>query len=137
MPAIRPLLKPYSEIVKTAAKLFNMSELDAEIEMDARLRKLKIPKIAVVAYINWASHNALSYKEIAEAMGIPKGTVKVHLWHIKRKWKHLFSFGPRPPRLRPDSGWCWGSKGINMDWINAETKRLGVRGMGPMKHLEK
>ena len=127
----KPLLKPYSEIIKTASKLFKTSELDAEIELDAKLRELKIPKIAVVVYVNWASHNALSYKEVAKATGLTKIMVQSCLQILRKRFPWLFNFGARP-RLSMDR--LLGS-GINMDWIDAETRRLGVRGMGPMKHL--
>jgi len=90
---IKPLIKPYSEIVKTAARLFNISELDAEIEMDARLRELNIPKIAVVIYVNWASHNVLTIKEIAEEIGLTEAEGRQHLRTIKRRWEHLFTLG--------------------------------------------
>ena len=83
-------LKSYSEIVKTAAKMFNIYELDAEIELDARLRVLKIPKIAVVLYANWAANSVLTYNELAEATGLTSGKVKTHLRTIKRKFPHLF-----------------------------------------------
>ena len=120
MSMIKPLIKPYSEIVKTAARLFNISELDAEIEMDARLRKLKIPKIAVVIYVNWASHNALTAKEIAEEMGLTEAEVRLHLQTIKRKWKYLFYFGPRP-RLAINFS---DAAIIDIAWIDKELERL-------------
>ena len=88
-----PLIKSYLETVKTAARLFNISELDAEIEMDRRLRKLGIPKIAVVLYINWASWNVLTHQELAEALGLSVTTVRSHLQTIKRRFKHLFTSG--------------------------------------------
>jgi len=87
---MRPRLKPYSEIVKTAAELFNMNGLDAELEMDAKLRKLKLPKIAVVLYVNFASHNVLTYPELAEETGLTIAAVKVHLQTVRRKFPYLF-----------------------------------------------
>jgi len=87
---MRPKLKPYSEIVKTAAELFNMNGLDAELEMDARLRKLAIPKIAVVLYVNWAGWNVLTYPELAEETGLTITAIKVHLQTVKRKFPYLF-----------------------------------------------
>ena len=102
---IKPKLKPYSEIVETAARMIKDEEtipsedsreltevdiLDTEIEMNVRLRELKISKIAVVLYVNFASHNVLTYSELAEETGLTVAAVKVHLQTIKRKFPHLF-----------------------------------------------
>ena len=102
---IKPRLKPYSEIVETAARMVVGEEtvpgedlreiteddvLDAEIEMSTRLKELKLPKIAVVVYVNYASHNVLSYSELAEATGLTEAAIKVHLQTVKRRFPHLF-----------------------------------------------
>ena len=87
---MKPRIKPYSQTVETAAQLMNMSIFEAELELDARLRKLGIPKIAVTLYTNWASHNVLTHSELAEALGLSIATVRNHLRKIKRKFPHLF-----------------------------------------------
>jgi hypothetical protein len=108
-------------IVQTAAKLFNMDELEAEIELGKRLRLLKIPKDAVVIYVNWASHNALTYRKIGELIGVRLETIHNLMKLLKRRFPHLFYFGAQP--FNRGFGGV-GHKFLNMDWIDAETKRL-------------
>jgi len=114
---MKPRIKPYSQIVETAAELMDMPVFEAELEMDSRLRKLAIPKIAVTIYVNWASHNALTHQDLAEALGLTVTTVRSHLNKIKRKFPWLFYFGPHPQNVR-------GCGHIDMNWIEAETRRL-------------
>ena len=90
---MEPRIKTYSQIVETAAQLMDMPVLDAEFEMDAKLRELKIPKIAVVLYVNWADWNVLTYLQLAEATGLTLTAVRSHLQTIKRRFKHLFTLG--------------------------------------------
>lgn len=85
-----PRIKPYSEIVETAAWLLRMSVLDTEMEMGVRLRRLGIPKTAIVLYVNWASHNVLTHSELAEELQLTVTTVRSHLRKIKKKFPHLF-----------------------------------------------
>jgi len=94
---MKPKLKPYSEIVETAAELYSMNGLDAEFEMDARLRELKLPKIAVVIYVNFASHNVLTYSELAEETGLTETMVRSHLQVVRHRFPHLF-LGATPTR---------------------------------------
>ena len=93
-----PRIKSYSEIVKTVAQMFNMDELDAEVEMGVRLRALGIPKIGVTIYVNWADWNVLTHSELAEALGLSVTTVRSHLNKIKRKFPWLFS-SDRIPKM--------------------------------------
>jgi len=103
--SIKPRLKPYSEIIETAARMIKDEEtmpgedsrelteidiLDVGIEMDARLRELKLSKTAVVLYVNFASHNVLTYSELAEEIGLTEAAIKTHLQTVKRKFPHLF-----------------------------------------------
>ena len=88
-----PRIKPYSQIVETAAMLFDMPVFEAEEEMEERLEALRIPKVAITIYVNWASHNTLTHQELAEALGLPKTVVRSHLQTIKRRFKHLFTLG--------------------------------------------
>jgi len=90
---MKPRIKSYSQIVETAAQLMNMSILDAEIEMDVRLRRLKIPKVAVILYVNWADWNVLTYDQLAKATGLTTTAVRSHLQTIKRRFRHLFTSG--------------------------------------------
>lgn len=95
-----PKLKPYSEIVKTAAKLFDVDELNVEAELDMRLKRLKISKTMVVIYVNWADWNTLTYSQIAEATGLTTLVVKNSLQKLRRRFKHLFNFGTHPDACR-------------------------------------
>ena len=105
-------LKSYSEIVETAARIIKDEEtipgensrelteidiLDTEIEMNARLRELKIPKIAVVLYVNFASHNVLTYTELAEETGLTETMVRSHLQVVRHRFPYLF-LGAAPPK---------------------------------------
>ena len=87
---MKPLIKPYSETVKTAAQLMDMPVFEAEEEMEERLEELRIPKISVTIYVNWASWNALTHQELAKAFGLTVTTVRSHINKIKRKFPHLF-----------------------------------------------
>lgn len=92
----KPVLKSYKEIVKTAARLFNISELDAEIEMDKRLRALKIPKIAIVLYVNWANCLVPTYDQLAAATNLTVVAVTSYFRIIRRRFPYLF-LGATPP----------------------------------------
>ena len=111
---MKPRLKPYSEIIETAARMIKNEEtmpgegsrelteidiLDVGIEMDARLRELKLSKTAVVLYVNFASHNVLTYSELAEEIGLTEAAIKTHLQTVKRKFPHLF-LGATPTSKR-------------------------------------
>ena len=85
-----PIIKSYLTIVFDAASLFGITVLEAEIEMDRRLRFLNIPKEAVVAYVNWSDHNTLTIKELAKAMNRSVSTIKSHLRTIRNEWPQLF-----------------------------------------------
>ena len=93
---MKPRIKPYSQTVETAAELLGIPVFEAEMEMDARLRKLGIPKASVMLYVNWASHNALTHTELAEALGLTVTTVRSQISKIKRKFPHLFLWPPVP-----------------------------------------
>lgn len=123
MLAIKPLLKPYSEIVETASRLMGISMPEAEMEMNARLRKLKISKMTVVIYVNWASHNTLSCKEVAKATGLTKTLVRSHLQVLRKKFPWLFSFGPRPCH----GAWKRGRKKQNMTLEDAEDMDIRIK----------
>ena len=133
---IKPRLKPYSEIVETLARMTKDEEtnpnyeseeiteddiLDARFELDARLKDLNIPKIAVVIYVNWASHNVLTYSEIAEETKLTIHEIKIHLQTIKRRFPHLFLWGPHPPNKGTGIRGCGQ---IDADWIESEERRL-------------
>ena len=90
---MKPLIKPYSAIVETAAELMGISMSDAEFEMDTRLREMAIPKISVLLYVNWADWNVLTHQELAEAFGLTVTTVRSHLNKIKKKFPWLFTSG--------------------------------------------
>lgn len=85
-----PTIKPYKEIVITAAKLFGMTETEAEIELDRRLRFLGISKEAVVVYVNYADHNTLTINQLARTMNRNISTIKSHLRTIRQEWPELF-----------------------------------------------
>jgi len=94
-----PRIKPYSQIVETAAMLFDMPVFEAEEEMEERLEALGIPKVAITIYVNFASHNVLTYLELAEETGLTEATIKMHLQTVKRKFPHLF-LGATPTSKR-------------------------------------
>jgi DNA-binding CsgD family transcriptional regulator len=85
-----PKIKCYKEIVSTAAELFGMTETEAEIELDRRLRFLGISKETVVVYVNWADYNTLTIKQLAKAMCRSVSTIKSHLRTIRQEWPELF-----------------------------------------------
>ena len=96
---MKPLIKPYSATVETAAELMGIPKFEIKEEMEERLEELGIPKIAVVLYVNWASHNVLTHRQLAEALGLSVTAVRSHLNKIKRKFPWLFTLGSTPAVL--------------------------------------
>jgi DNA-binding MarR family transcriptional regulator len=90
---MRPIIKPYDSTVRLAAHLFNMDILEANYTMAEKLRDLKLTKLSIVLYVNWASHNALTYNELAEALNITVQKVKAELRRLRDVFPHLFTLG--------------------------------------------
>lgn len=93
MPAILPLIKPYKHTVQTAAEIFDMPFIEAEEEMYERLCDLGLSELDVVIYVNWASHNALTYNELAQHLDISIETAKWRMQNLRRVFPHLFLGG--------------------------------------------
>lgn len=90
MAGLHPRIKPLSDIIITAARLFNTDVLDAGIELDRKLRELNIPKLAAVLYVNWADYNVLTYNELADELDIDVCIVQSHLNKLRRRFPCLF-----------------------------------------------
>jgi hypothetical protein len=90
MPAIQPLIKSYKATVQTAAELFDIPFVEADDEMFERLCNLGLSELDVVVYVNWASHNALTYDELALYLDISKGEIKWRMQKLRGIFPHLF-----------------------------------------------
>jgi membrane-anchored protein YejM (alkaline phosphatase superfamily) len=89
-----PVVKPYEGTVQTAANLFGITYSEADEEMIKRLSHLELSELDIVVYVNWASHNALTYNELASHLDIPVKDIKWRLEKLRRVFPHLFSGGP-------------------------------------------
>ena len=94
MPAIIPLIKLYKSIVETAAEIFDMPYIEAEEDMYERLCDLGLTELDVVIYVNWASHNALTYNELTEHLDISVETIKWRMQRLRQVFPHLFILAP-------------------------------------------
>ena len=99
MTGIRPLIKPYTDIVATAANLFDITYAEADEFMYMRLRELDLDELDVVIYTNWASHNALTQRELSVHLGIGIEHLKWRMQNLKRIFPHLFCSGLTQPPL--------------------------------------
>lgn len=91
MSAILPLIKTYKSIVQTATELFDTPYIEAEEEMYERLCDLDLSELDVVIYVNWASHNALTYDELTLHLGIPRDEIKWRMQKLRRVFPQLFT----------------------------------------------
>jgi DNA-directed RNA polymerase specialized sigma24 family protein len=94
MHGITPKIKSFDDTLRLAAHLFNLDTFDANRIMAENLRKLGLTKLSVVLYVNWASHNALTYGELAEALGLTIKQVKAELRRLRNVFPHLFRSAP-------------------------------------------
>jgi membrane-anchored protein YejM (alkaline phosphatase superfamily) len=97
MSAILPLIKPYEATVQTAAEMLDTTYMEADEELYERLCDLGLSKIDVVIYVNWASHNALTYDELTQHLDISRDEIKWRMQKLRRVFPHLFCSGSDLP----------------------------------------
>ena len=90
---MKPAIKSYSDTVETATDLFGMTYTEAGITIAKRLDYLGLSELDIVIYVNWASHNALTYTELALHLDTPREEIKWRMQNLRRIFPHLFSFG--------------------------------------------
>jgi hypothetical protein len=90
-----PTLKPLSELIDLACEMPELHLANAGPErvyhlIAAKMLVIGLPIQAAVAYTNFASHNALSIRELAVEMKVNKDTVVVWFKRLRQEWPQLF-----------------------------------------------
>jgi len=111
--------KTFSDFARLAHIIYRLPQQVAELVIESKLRERGLSTTAAVAYINWASGDCLTQKQIGQHLGITQQAVDKHLSRLKAVWPHLFEFGLKPPRTVTNRR---GKKPIPLDMLNDETK---------------
>ena len=88
------------DFIRVACRTYHIKYRVAERFINWQLQKRKLNRLSIICYINWASGDCLTQKEIAKHLGIVQSVVAYHLQRLYEIWPHLFKFGVRPPTLK-------------------------------------